>query len=159
MADIDYPSALRGAIQNTKTTSRASGFNESSPAAGASYTQAFTTDQPTFISFDLKFSLSDAMYFDSWARLNDIFDSGVMFNMDVGDEYGVTTQEVRFVSAGVPTMAQNGYVTNYQGCQVLCKNYSKPDADFIVSFFEVYGGDLDQLSQLDIMINQNWPEV
>lgn len=159
MADIDFPPTLRGAIQSTKTTNRASGFIESSPAAGASYTQAFTTDQPTFISFDLKFSTAQALYFDAWARANKIFDSGLYFNMDFGDEYGITTQEVRFVSAGVPTMAQNGYVTNYQGCQVLCKNYVKPDADFILAFFDLYGEYLDQLSQLDIAINQNWPEV
>jgi hypothetical protein len=159
MADIDFPSTLRGAIQSTKSTAQAAGFNESSPAAGASYTQAFTTDQPTFINFDLKFNVSQSIHFDAWARANKIFNSGLYFNMIFGDEYGVNTQEVRFVSGGVPTMAQNGFVTNYQGCQVICKVYSKPDADFVVSFFEVYGGDLDQLSQLDIMINQNWPQV
>ena len=132
----------------------------SSPAAGAVYRQALTTDQPTIISFDLKFSTAQAMYFDSWARANKIFDSGVSFNMDFGDEYGNRNeQEVFFLPAGVPTMSQNGYVTNYQGCQVLCKNYSKPDADFTLSFLDLYGEDLGQLSQLDIMINQNWPEV
>ena len=158
MADIVYPSALRGAIQNTKQIQKAAGFREADPAGGPSYTEAFTDDQPTFVSFDLIFTDQEAMYFDAWQRLNNIFSQGRFFDMPIDDQYGVTVQEVRFLTAGRPSESATGLVTRYSGCQVLVPNYIQPDAETVFSFYEVYGfNSNEELPALDIMMNQSWP--
>jgi hypothetical protein len=159
MADVDYPSQLKGCIVSTKDTSQSAGFIESDPAAGASYTQAFTDNQPTFISTDFRFTRNEGAFFDSWAANNAIFTQGVFFNFPVTDEYGETVdQEARFISAGVPTMAQNGLVINRSGCQLIIPDYIKPDPDAVYSFFDVYGFfDKDALSALDVGMNSLWP--
>lgn len=158
MADIDYPSALRGAIQSTKQTQKAAGFREAEPAGGPSYTQAFTDNQPTVVSFNLVFKASEAMYFDAWQRQNEIFAQGLFFNMPIVDQYGTTEQEVRFLTSGRPTESATGLITSYTGCQVLIPNYIQPDAETVTSFFETYGLNSDgELEALDILVNQNWP--
>lgn len=156
MADITYPTSLRGAIQSTKQITKSAGFLESSPAAGASYTVAWTEDQPTIFSFDLKFSDTESMRFDAWQRSNKIFDQGLFFNFPIGDVYGITWQEVRFISGGVPTLSDTGRVSSYSGCQVLIPDYVKPDAEFITDFLDT-GITIDEVLIFDVAINQTWP--
>lgn len=161
MADIDWPSALRGAIQSTKQISQAAGFIENDPAAGPAYTEFFTDDQPVFMSFDLRFTRTEAIYFESWARANNIFKFGTLFNFPIYDEYGLNTQEVRFLSAGKPVYAENGLVRNYTGCQIIIPDYQRPDADAISSYIEVFGfGDLyGEWAAIDNGLNNEYPEV
>lgn len=158
MADIDYPAGLRTAIKGTKQIQRSAGFLESDPAAGASYTQAYTEDQPTFMSFDLRFDEREAMLFDAWQRRFKIFDQGLFFNFPIWDQYGTSTQEVRFVSAGVPSVSETGATIGYSGCQIIIPNYFKPDADFMYEFL-TSGVDQSELGYLDTAINVNWPEA
>lgn len=161
MATIDWPATLRGAIQNTKTITQAAGFIESDPAAGASYTQFFTDDQPTFISFDLRFSRAEAPYFDAWARNNGVFSQGTFFNFPIYDEYGLTEQEVRFISSGKPSYSENGLIRGYSGCRIIAPNYIRPDAESIQFLYDEYGiaNVATELSYLDLTINQEWPVV
>lgn len=155
MADIDYPENLRGAISSTKQFTKSAGFIESDPSSGASYTYAVTEDLPTFFSFDLRFTMAESMRFDSWTRANKIFDQGLFFNFPIYDQYGLTYQEVRFLSSGVPTYAETGAIVGYSGCQLIIPNYIQPDADYVNEFFSLYD-DLNELSYLDITVNSNW---
>jgi hypothetical protein len=156
MADISYPTTLRGAIQSSKKYDQAAGFLESDPAAGASYTIAYTEDQPVFLGFDLKFSGIEAMKFDSWARTNKIFEQGLFFNFPVGDMYGITWQEVRFLSTGVPSWSETGRVTGYSGCRVLIPSYERPDSEFVDELIES-GITINEISALDVTVNSIWP--
>lgn len=156
MADIDYPSSLTAAVRSTKQITKGGGFLESSPSAGASYTQAYTNDQPVFLTFDLRFTDSQAMLFDSWAAVNKIFDQGLFFNFPVRDQYGLFIQEVRFISTGVPTYSETGATVGYSGCQVIIPNYFSPDKEFIYDFLQS-GKDISELGYLDLAINRDWP--
>lgn len=155
MATIDWPSTLRGAIQNTTTIQQAAGFLESNPAAGASYTQFFTDDQPVIMAFDLVFSKAENQYFESWARVNGIFKTGAFFNFPVTDEYGTSIQEVRFLAAGRPSWSPNGNVKRLSGCQILIPDYVRPDAETVLSAYDVYGIQqaMTELEYLDLTLN------
>jgi hypothetical protein len=159
--DINWPENLRTAIRNTKTIQRAAGFRESDPAAGASYTEFFTDDQPTFMQFDLKFTQYEKQYFESWVRVNGIFKYGRTFNFPIKDEYGVSFQEVRFIANGIPSSSENGLVKNVSGCQILIADYFKPDEEVVFSFYENYGVENaeTEIAALDLAINREWPTV
>lgn len=160
MADIDWPSALRGAIQSTKVIESSAGFIESDPAAGASYTQHWTDDQPTVMGFNLVFSKGQAQYFEAWLRKNRIFSDGVFFNFPVWNEYGTSYQEVRFLSSGKPSYSENGLVRSYSGCRILIPDYTLPDVDLILDYIDVFGvNEVNQWAIIDNAVNVEYPAV
>ena len=159
MADITYPAALRTAITNTQQRQTPSGFVESDPAAGKSYSIAITTNQPTFFTFDLIFSRTQAAYFDAWCRKNEILSKSILFNFPILDEYGVSMQECRFLAGGLPVQSMRGSLVIFSGCKIIVADYQSPDPDVIIDFYDVYGDNPEQAQFLDIAINQNYPAV
>lgn len=160
MADIDWPSALRGAIQSTKVIESGAGFIESDPAAGASYTQHWTDDHPTVMGFNLAFTKAQAQYFEAWSRNNRIFSDGVFFNFPVWNEYGYSEQEVRFLSSGKPSYSENGVARSYSGCRILIPNYVQPDAEMVNSYYDIYGlNAMAEWAIIDNAVNVEYPAV
>lgn len=159
MADIDWPSGLRAAIQNTKQTTQGLGSRESEPAAGPSYTEFFSDDLPTFMTFNLKFTRQEAMYFDSWCRTNKIFIELPFFNFPITDEYGATDQEARFYGSR-PSKSEQGNVVTYSGCNILIPDYIRPDDQIVFEYYNIYGTqNNDQIGAFDWGINEGYPNV
>lgn len=161
MADVDYPATLRKAIQASKRRGQNAGYRESDPQAGPPFFERFSDDVPTTWRFQLRFTRQEAQYFWSWLKSPSHGNNGrAWFNMPIATEFGLQEQEVHFTVGGFPTLdSEINDVLTYQ-CEVIARDIQgSPDPDLVVSFNELYGGNVGQLKALDVMINRSWPEA
>lgn len=153
MATIDYPSYLRGAIQQGKRRNLAQTYITNEPQVGSRYRQVLTNEAPVTWSFDLIFDEMDAAAFDAWFKSS--VNSGVdLFNMPIRTEQGLVDHEVQFLE--IPNNpVEIGRNWRYS-CVVQAREIVRPaDPQFILDARDAYSP--YDLSLLDIVINKDWP--
>ena len=155
---MDYPSYLRGAIQQGKARNVATQFIGSQPLAGTPYFQPLTDESPVTWDFRLIFNTFDALAFDAW------FVSGTnngndYFDMPIRTEQGLIVHNCHFLPDGIPNrVSEDGGVFTYS-CSVIARAIVRPiDPAEILALREA-GYTAADLSLIDRIINDSWLEA
>ena len=152
---VDYPSQFRLAIQQGKKREVAKTFINSEPLAGKMYTQRLTDEAPVIWDFDLIFPRFQAKLFDAWFKF--AADSGnEAVNMPIKTEQGLVVHEVRFID--IPQARETANIWRYS-CSVQAAAIIRPDDISVLADLAVSGYSEQDLWNIDIAINESWPEA
>lgn len=152
---VDYPTHLRLAIQQGKKRTIAKTFMNTSPLDGLMYSQRLTDQAPVIWDFNLIFNSADAADFNDWF-INDADSGNEAINMPIKTEQGIVIHEVRFID--IPQAREVAGVWNYS-CSVQAANLERPEDINILSDLAASGYDEQDLWNIDIAINEGWPEA
>lgn len=161
---IDYPSNLP-LLQRNKSRTETQTFVNADVAAGPPFVQPISYDVSTEWPFTLKMTRGQGVVFQSWLRTADTVAeqpiNGGWFNMDVLVEFGLETQEVRFLRQPQIASVEGNYLT-YRG-QVITRDlnlgFTEDDYELIneIAGLTCNGDYIAGTNLLDVAINIDWP--
>lgn len=166
MATETFPSQLlRGPLDASLSRQINEGFNQSEPASGPAYNVRTTFDNEVVYNLEFKLHSVYKQLFYRWVE--EKLEGGLKpFNIDIPTEFGLQTQEAFFTSGGTPQLTSiAGDVFTYSARIRMRKlnidENSTLTYDELEYLLENAGdcGDIsDPMNELDIIVNQEWPE-
>ena len=119
MAELNYPSAIP-LMQRDKARNESQTFINANPAAGAPFVQLITEDVSAEWPFTVRMTRGQAVVFQTWLRTADSNGDkpidGAFFDMSVLVEFGLETQEIRFLQQPQITSVQGNFLTYSAQC-------------------------------------------
>lgn len=106
MADINWPTGLRGPLVANYSRNEIVGFLEPELTSGPSFVTPITDDNPQFHNVTYQFKSGDARRFQQWLRVNRFKTLSPWFNGPlITEDSSVETQECRFIADGYPQLS------------------------------------------------------
>lgn len=116
MADIQWPTDLRGPLVSGYNREEVAGFRENNLAAGPAFVEPFSEDTPQFHNITYQFKNGDARRFQLWLRENKVKYLSPWFDGPlITEDRSIALQECRFTSDGYPQLQSksNGGIWTY----------------------------------------------
>jgi len=105
MAEIKWPTGLRGPLVSGYSREEVVGFRESELASGPSFVVPFSDDTPQFHNVTYTFKEGDARRFQLWLRANKFKVFSPWFDGPcITEDRSAETQECRFTASGYPQL-------------------------------------------------------
>ena len=171
MATNNYPSQLP-LLRRSKGRTDVSTFKESDVLVGPSFVEVLTEDTLSTWSSTIILTRGQAAYLMVWYNQSVVDDAsprnGGFFNIDIQTEFGLQSQEVRFLTPGLQLTATDGDTLTYSASVYTRQiNYGVDISDgsdgseLILDLADISpcGNYLTGMSLLDIAVNIDWPEA
>jgi hypothetical protein len=159
MADIKWPTKLRGFLISNYSREETVGFREGDLTSGPSFVEPFSDDTPYFHNVTLQLRQSDARVFQAWLKAYQFKLLSPEFAAPLLNEDGETiTQDCRFTSDGYPQLQSVtvGGVYTYNAKLIAREHITIDDGyeQAILTMYQIGDGDIDWASSvLDQAVN------
>jgi hypothetical protein len=171
MATNNYPDLLP-LMERAKGRTDVATTKDSDVLVGKAFVEVLTEDTPSTWQGSITLTRGQSAYLMTWYNQSVVDDAsprnGGFFNIDVQTEFGLQSQEVRFLSPGLQLSSTQGDVLNYSASVYTRQvNFGQDvsdgseDSSEILLFSEMSpcGDYLAGASLLDIIVNIDMPEA